>query len=166
MFFSFCSISRLSPLYPSPWPFFSLLISLLHSFCFLITLSLSLSLTPLFVWVCTNGAGDSRLASDWLAKAYKDWLYTVYGGRREEGERTPAGWGQGERSESAWVFFCFEMAGFEGRRGTSRWHTELLGPDYSAASPSAKAAAFLLLLLPLCSGSAVTSCASSSLSLP
>lgn len=38
------------------------------------------------------------MASDWLAKAYEDWLYAVYSAREAKeggGQRTPAGWGQG-----------------------------------------------------------------------
>lgn len=80
---------------------------------------------------------------------------------REEGGKNSSGLGSGESGDRVRGCFCFEMAGFESRRGTSQlvcqWHTELIGLDSSAVSSLAKIAAILLFF---CFCSAVCSCTS------
>lgn len=140
------------------------LLSLLRSFCFLITLSPSLlCLCVCIVWVCTNGREFLRLLPiGWQRPMRIGCTQCIVREKgREEGGQNSSRLGSGESGDRVRGCFCFEMAGFESRRGTSQlvcqWHTELIGPDTRAVSPLAKVAAILLFFS---SCSAVCSCAS------
>lgn len=154
--FVFFLLHRLQGDHASPLPLAlnlsTHLLSLLRSFCFLITLSLSLLCLCVYCVGVLKWAGVSPLASDWLAKTYEDWLHTVYSaGESRGGGENSSRLGSGESGDRVRGCFCFEMAGFESRRRTSQllcqWHTELIGPDSCVVSLLAKAAAILLFFL-------------------
>lgn len=100
LFFSCCSVFRVITLYPSPSLLFALLISSLcctRSASSLLSLSHS-SVCVCIVWVCTNGREflcwppigwqrPTRIGCTLCIVREK--------GRKEGGQRTPAGWGQG-----------------------------------------------------------------------
>lgn len=135
------------------------LLSLLHSFGFLITLSHS-SVCVCIVWVWTNGREFLRLPPiGWRTPARIGCTLCIVRGRgKEEGGANSSRLGSGESGDRVRGCFCFEMAGFETRRGASQpvcqWHSELTGPDSCSVSPPAEVAVVLLLL---CSCSAVCS---------
>lgn len=115
------------------------------------------------VWVCTNGREFLCLPPiGWQSPTRIGCeLCIVREKGREEGGKNSSRLGSGESGDRVRGCFCFEMAGFGCKRGTSQlvcqWHTELIGPDSSAVSPHARVAAILLLY---CFCSAVCSCAS------
>lgn len=152
-------------LYPSPWLLFALLISSLcctRSVSSLLSLSHS-SVCVCIVWVCTNGREFLCLPPiGWQRPTRIGCMLCIVREKgREEGGKNSSGLGSGESGDRVRGCFCFEMAGFESRRGTSQlvcqWHTELIGLDSSAVSSLAKIAAILLFF---CFCSAVCSCAS------
>lgn len=165
LFFSCCSVFRATTLYPSPWLLFALLICSLccaRSVSSLLCLPHS-SVCVCIVWVCTNGREFLRLLPiGWQRPMRIGCTQCIVREKgREEGGQNSSRLGSGESGDRVRGCFCFEMAGFESRRGTSQlvcqWHTELIGPDTRAVSPLAKVAAILLFFS---SCSAVCSCAS------
>lgn len=90
------------------------------------------------VWVCTNGRESVRLAGRGLRGLAARCVQCERLGREEEEEegKSSSRLGSGESSDGVRGCFCFEMAGFETRRGASRLscrrHARLIGPGCSS----------------------------------
>lgn len=138
-------------LYPSPgsYSLYSSPLCCTHSVSSLLYFSHS-SVCVCIVWVCSNGREFLLLPVIGWQRATRIGcaLCIVRGKARKEGGKNSSRLGSGESGDRVRGCFCFEMAGFESRRGTSQllcqWHTELIGPDSSVVSLLAKAAAVLL----------------------
>lgn len=163
-FFSCCSVFRVIVLYPSPWFLCALLISLLGCTRSISSLLSHSSVCVCIVWVCADGREFLHLPPiGWQRHARIGCaLCIVQEKAKEEGGKNSSRLGSGESGDRVRGCFCFEMAGFESRRGTSpllcQWHPELIGPDSSVVSPFTKTAAILIFFLFSCS--TVCSCAS------
>lgn len=151
-FFSCCSVFRAIVLYPSPgsyWLYSSPLCFALILFPHYSYFSHS-SVCVCIVWVCSNRREFLRLPAIGWQRLTRIGC-TLYSARKSKqgrrGEKNSSRLGSEESEAKVRGCFCFEMAGFESRRGTSQllcqWHTELIGPYSSTVSPPAKAAAVL-----------------------